>query len=912
MKECLELRLVVFLALTCGIAPSLGREWTADKYRTVLANDSLEAKFQAGILYSLADRSSGDRLLFVEPGMLPATLPLFDDTGIDLNDCTVTQTVQRDSVACELLGINGAQLTLQWTIEPGRGDLVLRMSAETVEPVATLRFVLSGCDIAGHSLITVNAGGGGEVFQAPWEDVFIDDPRTGPIPRLWIHPLVALFRGPNSGWFVEGRELRIGPAAMMARGQGNSADIGFVRDLVEPTRQPNMFEIRFRTYRNHWEDAVDPYVEWMEQGLGFVPLDRAAPAWVRDIRSHAYVRVGDFDGLDRLAQRLDPSGVLLGRYYSFRRFPMGVRNSDYSVDGTAARWFKRARELGFHVGAGFNAFAVSADMPELVNQFRPGFDVLGTDDDGNDYYFSLPRSPTTDRMIYYYCTPAYAPWRDYLVREVGHSVKAGADVIYYDEAMCPCGKYVVDGATAVEGILSLGRDTREAYPHVAVETEQFNPMAARHSAFALSQHHLGHPLGGYIFHRFIRIIPEGIMHEPTDEQDLDGFQSWGFLTPSGTSEASWLQIAQAFHEYQLVPDSRLPRKEFLRFEKGKSGGHVPVADSEVPAEGIRLFGYRGRDGVIAFYEKQRNRRGLVLYEPGKDPKWSGTRVGGLTRWSGPGVLREIIPGPGVEVEWLVYDGSTQLGLDPAATYHVDPHGKFDPGRFHVNRVPENFALHVEQPSYIPSQVAGQNGSYFKIAFTGQGELGIHVPGDMPVFLDGDKVPVDRGAGRALVRVNAPTNRPGVVLAFPRSEVELAGSIGDLPWQRPPLMRPGFVTAATDGSHPALDFSVGVTGVFLVVGRFPDASSIRLRGGYAMKEDSFYEVTGDAVIRINGQEVLRIDPGTRPYRRHEFDSDITRFAGQYAHIEFVCDGRLTAPAGANWFDPRITVKRDEPE
>lgn len=903
--------IVASLAMACGTVPATAGEWTAGEHRTVLKNDSMVARFQSGILYALTDRNTGGRLIHVEPRKLPATFPLFEDSGVELNNCIVSHTLTSDSVACKLRGSDGTELALHWTIEPGHGDLILRMSAKSPEPVSTMRYVLSGCDIANYSLITVNAGGGGEVFQAPWTDVFIDDPKTGPSPRLWIHPLVALFRGQESGWFVEGRELRIGPAVMMAKGQGKTADIGFVRDLVEPTRRPEMFEIRFRTYRNHWEDAVDPYVEWMKKGLGFVPLDQADPKWVRNIKSHAYVKVGDFNGLDLLAQKLNPSAVLLGRYYSFRKFPMGVRNSDYSVDETAGRWFKRARELGFHVGAGFNAFAVSADQPELVNQFRRGFEILGADDGGNDYYFSLPRSPTTDRMIYYYCTPAFAPWRKYLIKEVGHSVAAGADMVYYDEAMCPCGRYVVDGATAVEGILSLGKETREAYPHVAVETEQFNPMAARHSAFALSQHHLGHPLGGYIFHHFIRIIPEGIMHQPTDDQDLDGFQSWGFLTPSGNSEASWLQIAQAFHEYDLVPDSRLPHKEFLRFEKGKSGGQVPVTDQEVPPGGIRLFGYHGRDGVTAFYEKQKNKRGLVIYEPDKSPRWIGTRVRGLRTWSGPGVLREIIPGPEVEVDWVVYDGETQLGLDPATTYFVDPQGKFDRTRFHVNRVPENFALHVEQPSYIPSQNAGRGGSYFKIAFTGQGEMGMHVPGDMAVFLDGDKVQVGPAAGGALIRVNAPTKKPGVLLAFPRTDVELAGSIGELPWQRPPLMRPGFVTQSrpVDGSHPARDFSVGVTGVFLLVGEFPAASSIRLQGGYAMQEDSFYEVKGDAVVRVNGQEVMRIDPGTRPYPRHEFDVDISRFAGQHVHIEFVCDGRLTAPAGADWFDPRIVVQMD---
>ena len=80
----------------------------------------------------------------------------------------------------------------------------------------------------------------------------------------------------------------------------------------------------------------------------------------------------------------------------------------------------------------------------------------------------------------------------------------------------------------------------EAYPNVAIETEQFNPMSNRHAAFVLSQMHLGHPLGGYIFHRFVKIVPEGIMYRPTDEVFMDAFQSWGFLTPGISIEQTGL------------------------------------------------------------------------------------------------------------------------------------------------------------------------------------------------------------------------------------------------------------------------------------------------------------------------------------------------------------------------------------
>ena len=32
--------------------------------------------------------------------------------------------------------------------------------------------------------------------------------------------------------------------------------------------------MRIRTYSGNWEDAVDPFVSWMENDMGYVPVDQ--------------------------------------------------------------------------------------------------------------------------------------------------------------------------------------------------------------------------------------------------------------------------------------------------------------------------------------------------------------------------------------------------------------------------------------------------------------------------------------------------------------------------------------------------------------------------------------------------------------------------------------------------------------
>jgi hypothetical protein len=902
-----------------------GGDWRAGRYEATLRNDSIHAVFQAGIPVRIARPAMDGNLLAIDPKELPARLNLFGTSGLDLDTCALEQETTEDQIRAVWKSPAGTELSLVWSIEPGQGDLVLRCSAATATPVDEFRFIFFGCDIERHSLTWADQLGVGHHVTGPLEErIFIGDPQKDAGPGSQIHPMVALFQREKTGWAITGREERIGPACMLIQGHGPTATLGLDRRFVLPTVEPELFEIRVRAYAGNWRDAVDPYVEWMEKEVGYVPLEKKSPDWIHRIRNQAYIRVGDFDGLERLAGRVDPAQTFVGRMPGFRYHAMGTYGPDYRLTDTARKWFRRARDLGFHVGAHFSAFHLSPQFPDLMERFRPGFQVEGTDAEGNAIYKTLPRWKDGAPIRVYYVSHALTDWRRYFIEQLREAVEAGVDIIYLDEAAWPCGNPYVDGMTSVEGLIALEREILDAYPGVAIQTEQFNPMASRHAAFALCQMSPGHPLGGYIFRRFVKVVAEGRNYQCTETADWDAVTSWGYMLPGADAEPSWLEIAQAFQRYELEPDIGRPRIEFGTYAPDKSHGLRPVWDGkgETSLDGA-LFGYRGRDGVTANFERRGTRRGLVVYEPGRELRWIGERVTGVTEWPGPGTLQQLMHGVSREVDWFLYRDNVQLGLNPETTYRLDRTRVLPGHRFHVTGVPADFALWNPNPGWMRAQDAGQEGSFFKLLFTGNGEMSAYVPENVLVFLNGLEIADGETGTSARFPVSGSAEKPGLLVAFPRSEAALTGRLADLPWQVPSLQRVHAMAQhrLTDygpqgpvrRTRDVNSFYTVVTGMIVVSGKFPEAQMIRLKGAYGMRPESESRSSkGDGVIRINGEEVVRVPAGEKPYAVQSFDADITAFAGCHALIEFVSDGYLLDPVGADWYDPQIVPLSIDPQ
>ncbi len=873
---------LVLAPLLSARAHAASLPWRDPSQRAVLKNESLEARFQSGLLYHLADPRTGQVFIAIDPAKLPASVAIFGGSGINLDEGTVSQKAGSDTVISHHRAKDGTTWELCWSIEPASGDLILRTEAQSPRPVDQFRVVFPGGDIAAHTLVVVDACGSGRQFHAPWNDRFYDQATSEFMfsPR-YVHPLVALFQGESSGCWVEGRDVDTGPANCFAQGQGQTADLLMMRGYPVATRSPAMYEIRFRTYKGDWQDAVDPYVDWMERDVGFVPIDKKPQAWVKNIRSQAYVSVGDFEGLEALARRLDPAKTLLGRMGGFTKYQWDHGYPDYRPTEVAKKWAKRARELGFHVGVHINTTGIDPKYSDLMDRFRKGFMEIKTGPNGKETYTDPPPShsgrvtiDTRDGKItvwgvpptIVYSSTANADWRDHLTEQLRPMVEAGVDMIYLDESMAAAGKFLVDGTTAIQGVMALERRILDAYPNVVIETEQINPINARWSGFALTTVDLGHPLGGYIYSRFVKIVPESSYYQPTREKYLDQFQSFGFMYPGANNDESWLQIGKAFQEFELAPASRLPRKDY------------------------QLSGFEGSNGATAFYEKHPGKRGLAVYAPGKQPQWFGTRMTNVTSWSGPGALGD----------WLIYKDDTLLALDPQQTYVFNRSIKLPADKFHITEIPENFALYSNDDWRVLPQLVGTNQSFYKVTFIGNGQLGMIVPDEYLVFLDGQEVPASRQTKTARVEIAATRGKPSVLLAFAKTETQLKGKWVSLPWQTSAAGdSEGFVVAQGDG------FFNHVGGRGQIIGKLPQAKSIHLKGVYGMRERPMS--LGDGVVRMNGREVLRVPPGREPYQMHPFDVDISAFAGQYVLLEFASEGKVHGPSPAGWESPETVIE-----
>jgi hypothetical protein len=895
--------------------------WKDPSRRAHLENDSLKASFQSGMLYRLEDRRTGKTLLSVDPAGLPGRQPIFGSTPFDLAACRVVQAVTKESIETVFRSPDGTSLRLLWSIEPDGGDLVLQASAQTIEPVEEFRILIPGCDITEHTLVWIHAYGVGHTANAPWNGVFLADPTSDGSPSGFPHPLVALFQGHDGGWFIEGREPRVGPANLMVKGTGGSAVLGMNRRFSFPSTEPTLFEVRIRTYQDQWEDAVDPYVDWLETGGGFVALDKLPrqQAWIANLKTQAYIGVGDYQGVEELAKRVNPEETFIGRQAEFRYYGFDIGYPDYRLTDGARKWTRRVRELGFHVGMHFNSKSVSAMFPDLVERFKPGFAVVGKDEQGNDVYEYIRDGQ--NRM--YRVSAGLKDWRDYLIEQMADAVEAGVDVIYLDESMSPNGKWIVDGVDGMQGILLLMKEIQERYPHVAVQTEQFNTLTAKYGKMALSQMPLGHPLSGYIFNRFVKVVPEGVMYSPTDTDMMDAFDSWGYMLPGADTarEESWMRIAEAFHQYGLVPDSRLRRKQFREYTHHYSSGEFPVDGPTESDGGEKLFGFRGSNGVTAYLEKHPSKRGLVVYEPGKEPRWVGARHTGIRSYDGPGLpvyfgFRETIR------DWIIYDDDKLLGLDPAQTYWFDPDLSRSAQRFHIYKVPEDYAGFIDSDKRAMSQEFARDDAYFLVHFAAHGEVSAYVPDEYDVYLDGRQLDVDRQTHTVSFRVMASRSKaeslnyhielkedtasqgvvdqgkPANLMAFKRSETELLG-----PWVDWPLYGSNDSLKWIKGNDAnGFDMSVGTVGRF--VGRIPKAPVVRIQGSYTMVEHG-PDNTGEGVVRINGVEVLRVPHGGMPFKEQPFDVDISAYAGQYVLFEFTPDGTVRG-GDAAWNNPRVVV------
>jgi hypothetical protein len=860
-----------FLTIGCLIILSFctwikaNATWKESSYRTTLQNGLLEAKFQAGNLFRLHDIINGQTLLYKDPNDLALVIPLFGETSVNLDSADISQNVQNDSVQTTYSWPDGTVWNINWSIDGA--DLVLQTSAQTPVAVDWFFINLTGADITNHSVTAIDSYGVCHTMTAPYSGPLIANAGTQKNAMPWSHcqAMVTLFEGNGSGWVIEGRDPNIGPSNIRPFGEGQTADIvishAFPETLV--TQTPTLFEVRIRTYNTIWQDAIDPYIDWMENSVGFVPIEQKTYDWIQNIHTQSYVTCTDFTSLAALDQRVDAAETYLGRQAEYRYYKFDDGYPDFNATPNAKTWLAEARTRGFHVGVHTNISAIDHDFTDLIEQMEPGLLQIGTDPNGDPIWYGIG--------THLYCSPAYPSWRTHFIGAIADVVDAGADVIYLDEAG-PNGKFVVDGITAIEGVMIMEQEIMDAYPGVVLQTEGFNPCISRHAYFALVQHPPVHQLSGYIFSHFIKLIPEGYMYSPIDVQNFDDFASSGYILPgsdAGRSE-SWLEIIDAFQQFNLVANSRLPRNA------------------------NQFSGFSGSNQVEAYFEKTDTSRYLMVYEPYHMPEKYGVRYTNIKQWPGPGYIED----------WLIFDENMMYGLDPNRTYWFDETVNLDSAKFHIISVPLDFLPYQDDSRRTIPQEIGFNHTSYRIFFSGNGQLSMFVPDAYNVYLDGQALTVNRQTDTAVATISATQQEHSVIRAFQRSEQVLQGYWAELDWTTPP-QKWGAVDIVSSLYQP-YGFFNAIPGEGFIFGKFPRASSIRIQGSWGMRDDAQVR-SGDGVITINGTEVMRLEPGQGPpYDMIPFDIDITSFSGQYAMLEFFADGHMSGVDYSDWDVPQIVV------
>ena len=156
-----------------------------------------------------------------------------------------------------------------------------------------------------------------------------------------------------------------------------------------------------------------------------------------------------------------------------------------------------------------------------------------------------------------------------------------------------------------------------------------------------------------------------------------------------------------------------------------------------------------------------------------------------------------------------------------------------------------------------------------------------------------------------------------IIAFRKMDNVLEGRWVDLPWSQPHEQRVWHV-----GQHERMEYPVDgplrmpyrlhsfynkTSGRGIMLGRLPPDRKIRLLGGYSLRDDGSQLTGRDGTVRINGNEVVFLGAGERPFTMMTLDVDLSHLAGEHIMLEFAVEGAVGGVFAADWYDPRILVE-----
>jgi len=219
----------------------------------------MEASFQSGLIYRLKDLATGKLLLSVDPEDLPSQLLILDTTP----PIWIVQDLDEGGreLGCDHIQTASGDKWLVSGPSEGQRGLDTPVLARTAKPVAEIRYIIP--DATSPSIPWCGrAFSGWEVMNAPWTAWRSAIRKKMGVPLVTSSLWSRSFREKNNGWWLEGRDARIGPANVMVKGYAIPQAWAWCAGFRSPRPTPRCLDFAFALTRYHWEDAVDPYTAW--------------------------------------------------------------------------------------------------------------------------------------------------------------------------------------------------------------------------------------------------------------------------------------------------------------------------------------------------------------------------------------------------------------------------------------------------------------------------------------------------------------------------------------------------------------------------------------------------------------------------------------------------------------------------
>jgi hypothetical protein len=380
---------------------------------------------------------------------------------------------------------------------------------------------------------------------------------------------LAILQGSDGGFSVRCHDSRYRYKALDIQGGRLAFDTEAYGPIHE-SRGAGGLVWRVGVHDGDWTVPAGAYRTWLWGAYGLDRAEHERLPWVSDVRLALSWYRGDAAILDALAEKLDPSKVLI-HYSDWRTDPYDEDYPTYQASDDAKAVFAKGREMGFHIMPHCNSVDMDPTHP-VYNAIRDfqyrdvqtrtlhGW-AWDTDAGGGlgvpNSYSALARNRRRKVMVKVH--PGLAMWRSILGEHILSAAEdVGTDCVFIDVTLCSgnLDNCLVENTTSSEGMNALIRHVASLGGGLAVGGEGLNEITMQNLSFAQA----------HLFRSWHDSI-EGL--ERTGKCALNAFlfgricRTFGYSGLSGADENQELRM-RIHEQLGAVPTIVVPDAEQIR------------------------------------------------------------------------------------------------------------------------------------------------------------------------------------------------------------------------------------------------------------------------------------------------------------------------------------------------------------